>query len=134
MSADTGLIRDNALESGLAAGIGGTMMLRLEVKQLRKKLDEALDKHQLKPPLAPWWCVDAAEARSMRADLREWVDGFARRHYPGYLARLRPPKHRRCWSVPRSSTSAPMTSPARGAARSRRSAGPGRQTMCHGPG
>ena len=29
----------------------------------------------------------------MLADLRGWVDGFARRHYPGYLARLP-----RCWA------------------------------------
>ena len=74
-------------------GIGGTMMLRLEVKQLRERLDEAVDKHQLKPPPAPWWCVGEAEGRAMLAGLREWVDGFARRHYPGYLARLP-----RCWA------------------------------------
>ena len=29
----------------------------------------------------------------MLAELREWVDGFARRHYPGYMARLP-----RCWA------------------------------------
>jgi hypothetical protein len=74
-------------------GIGGTMMLRLELKQLRERLDEAVDKHQLKPPPAPWWCVEEAEGRTMLAGLREWVDGFARRHYPGYLARLP-----RCWA------------------------------------
>ncbi|MGH7733446.1 MAG: hypothetical protein ACREOE_07055, partial [Gemmatimonadales bacterium] len=76
-----------------AEGIGGTMVLRLEVKQLRERLDEALDKRQLEPPPAPWWCVGEAEGRAMLAELREWVDGFARRHYPGYLVRLP-----RCWA------------------------------------
>jgi hypothetical protein len=69
-------------------GIGGTMMLRLEVKQLRNRLDEALAKHQLKPPPAPWWRVDEAEGKAMLAGLRGWVEEFARRHYPGYMARL----------------------------------------------
>jgi hypothetical protein len=74
-------------------GIGGTMMLRLEVKQLRDRLDEALAKRQLAPPPAPWWCVGADEGKAMLAELSGWVDGFARRHYPGYLARLP-----RCWA------------------------------------
>ena len=34
-------------------GIGGTLMLRLEVKQLREQLARALLKHQLAPPPAP---------------------------------------------------------------------------------
>ena len=71
-----------------AEGIGGTMTLLLEVKHLRERLDEALDKRQLKPPPAPWWCVDEAEGRAMLAELREWVETFLRRHYPGYAGRL----------------------------------------------
>jgi hypothetical protein len=74
-------------------GIGGTMMLLLEVKHLRERLDEALDKHQLKPPPAPWWCVGEAGGRAMLAELREWIETFLRRHYPGYAARLP-----RCWA------------------------------------
>jgi hypothetical protein len=74
-------------------GIGGTMMLLLEVKRLRECLDEALDKRKLAPPPAPWWCVDEAEGRAMLAELREWVETFLRRHYPGYAARLP-----RCWA------------------------------------
>ena len=54
-------------------GIGGTMTLLLHIKQLRDRLDEALAKHQLEPPLAPWWCVGAAEGRAMLAELSEWV-------------------------------------------------------------
>ena len=75
-------------------GIGGTMMLLLEVKRLRERLDEAVAKRQLEPPPAPWWVVGEAEGRAMLADLRGWVDEFARRHYPGYMARLP-----QCWSA-----------------------------------
>ena len=74
-------------------GIGGTMTLLLEVKHLRERLDEALDKRQLKPPPAPWWVVGEAEGRAMLAELSGWVDEFARRHYPGYMDRLP-----RCWA------------------------------------
>jgi regulator of replication initiation timing len=72
----------------LEAGAGQTMMLRLEVKQLRERLGEALETHKLEPAPAPWWCTGETEGKAMLAELREWVDGFARRHYPGYLARL----------------------------------------------
>jgi hypothetical protein len=74
-------------------GIGGTLMLRLEVKQLARRLDAALDKRLLAPPPAPWWCVNAAEGRKMLAGLREWVEGFARKHYPAYMSRLAA-----CWA------------------------------------
>jgi hypothetical protein len=74
-------------------GIGGAMTVLLQVKRLRKRLDEALAKHQLDPPPAPWWVVGEAEGRAMLADLRGWVEEFARRHYPGYMTRLP-----RCWT------------------------------------
>ena len=76
-------------------GIGGTLMLRLEVKQLQRRLDEALDKHKLAPPPAPWWCVGTAEGKKMLAELCEWVDEFFRRHYPDYIAKLPG-----CWVEP----------------------------------
>jgi hypothetical protein len=69
-------------------GIGGTLMLRLEVKRLAQRLDGALDKRRLAPPPAPWWCVSEAEGRKLLAELRSWVDEFARKHYPAYLARV----------------------------------------------
>ncbi len=72
---------------------GQVAMLRLEVKQLREQLAEAIGKRKLAPPPAPWWVVSEAEGRAMLAGLREWVEGFARRHYPGYMARLP-----RCWA------------------------------------
>ena len=71
-----------------AEGIGGTMVLLLEVKRLRERLDEALAKRQLEPPPAPWWRVDEAKGKAMLAELCEWVEEFARRHYPGYMTRL----------------------------------------------
>ncbi len=74
-------------------GIGGTMMLLLQVKHLRERLDEALAKRQLEPDPAPWWCVGEAEGKAMLAGLAEWVETFLRRHYPGYAARLP-----RCWA------------------------------------
>ena len=76
-----------------AEGIGATMTLLLEVKHLRERLDEAVAKRQLAPPPAPWWVVGEAEGRAMLAELRGWVEEFARRHYPGYMARLP-----RCWA------------------------------------
>ena len=36
-------------------GIGEMMVLRLEVKHLAEALDEAIAKHRLKPPPAPYW-------------------------------------------------------------------------------
>lgn len=74
---------------------GQTIMLRVEVKRLlaevkalAEQLEQALEKRQLTPPAAPWWCVTEAEGRSMLAELRHWVEDFARKHYPAYLARL----------------------------------------------
>ena len=71
-----------------AEGPGAGMVALTKVKHLAGRLDEAIEKHRLKPPPAPWWAVSEAEGRAMLADLRGWVDGFARRHYPGYLARI----------------------------------------------
>ncbi len=80
------------LRERLEAGSGQVVMFRLEVKQLRERLDEAIGKRQLAPPPAPWWVVDEATGAELLAALREWVDQFLRRQYPGYLARLP-----RCW-------------------------------------
>jgi hypothetical protein len=72
---------------------GQVLVLLAEVKRLREQLEEALDKHQLARPPAPWWCVGQDQGAAMLAELREWVETFLRRHYPGYLARLAP-----CWA------------------------------------
>jgi hypothetical protein len=72
---------------------GQVLPLLVEVKHLREALGDALDKNQLAPPPAPWWCVDRAEGEKMLEALRQWVETFLRRHYPGYMTRLP-----RCWA------------------------------------
>ncbi len=70
-------------------GIGGTLMLRLEVKQMSGKLDKALENHRLEPVPAPCWSGLPDELfRAQLSELREWVETFLRPHYPGYAARL----------------------------------------------
>jgi len=81
------------LRAKLEDGSGQVVMLRLEIKQLREELAGSAEKRRAKQPPAPWWCVGRDEGEAMLAALREWVDGFARRHYPDYLARL---PH--CWA------------------------------------
>ena len=69
-------------------GHGVAMTALLKAKELGERLDEALEKNRIKPPPAPWWVVGEAEGRAMLAELREWVEGFARRHYPGYMKKI----------------------------------------------
>jgi hypothetical protein len=69
-------------------GIGATLMIQLKIKQLARRLDEALAKNRLTPPPAPWWVVDREQGEAMLAELREWVDKTLRLYYPDYLARL----------------------------------------------
>jgi len=80
------------LKARLEKDSGQVVMYRLEIKQLRERLAEAIGSRKLKPPPAPWWVVDEATGRELLAALRGWVDQFLRKHYPGYLARLP-----RCW-------------------------------------
>ena len=76
------------LRERLEAGSSQTAMLRLDVKQSRDELAEAIGKRRLKPPPAPWWRVTRDEGEAMLADLREWVETFLRPHYPDYTTRL----------------------------------------------
>jgi hypothetical protein len=74
-------------------GIGGTLVLLSEVKHLREALAEAIAKHRVSGPPAPWWGgLSREEWTAQLADLRGWVEGFLRPHYPGPMARLAP-----CW-------------------------------------
>ena len=77
-------------------GPGAGMLALVKVKDLAARLDEAIEKRRLKPPPAPWWIVDDAEAREMFTALHAWVERFLRPQYPGYLRHLRPcwPNHR----------------------------------------
>ena len=77
-----------ALRAKLEQGSGQEAMLRLELKQLRERLEEAISRNLAAPPPAPWWVVSEAEGRAMLAELCEWVDRFLRPHYPGYVAKL----------------------------------------------
>jgi hypothetical protein len=74
-------------------GIGATLVVRAEVKRMRETLDDAIARHRVGGPPAPWWLGLTREQYQARmADLHGWVEGFLRLHYPGYLARLP-----RCW-------------------------------------
>jgi hypothetical protein len=81
-----------ALREQLKGSTGQQMLLLVQVKRLAKKLNDALAKKEPTSPPAPWWCVSEAEIRSMLAELHHWVDDFAGKQYPAYMARLRP-----CW-------------------------------------
>lgn len=86
--------------------VGKNMVLLARVKRLGENVDglseaverfgdalaTALKKNRLNPPPAPYWVVSEVEGKAMLAELSEWVDGFARKHYPGYLARIP-----QCW-------------------------------------
>jgi len=76
---------------------GHVMMLLLEVKKLREKIDAAIARRQAEEPAAPYWRGLDREGHAARlAELRDWVERFARAEYPGYLAKLPPcwPNHR----------------------------------------
>src|SRR5947209_1461191 len=81
-----------AVRERLEGETSQTVMLRLDVKQQRERLDKAIAARQLKPPPAPWWEFGTGDARAMMAGLREWVETWLRPNFPGYLARLPP-----CW-------------------------------------
>jgi hypothetical protein len=69
-------------------GPGSQMVVLSRLKQFGERLDKAIEKHQTKPPNAPWWCVDQAEAQMMFTELSGWIETFLRHYYPGYLASL----------------------------------------------
>jgi hypothetical protein len=73
---------------------GQVMILLLEVKKLREKLDEAMAKRQTAGPDAPCWLGLSRDEHATRlGELREWVDRVARVQWPGYLVKLPP-----CWA------------------------------------
>ena len=90
---EIGALREQLREQA-EANSGQVMMFRLEVKQLRTELAEAIEGRKLKPPPAPWWCVGEDEGRAMLAELAEWIDTFLRPHYADYVARIP-----RCWAA-----------------------------------
>lgn len=81
-----------AVRERLETETSQTLLLRVEVKRQSEELAEAIEKRKLKPPPAPWWSAGRDQAEAQLAELRGWVDGFFRRHYPGYAAQLEA-----CW-------------------------------------
>ena len=72
-------------------------LIRLEIKKLGEKIDEALARRQIEDPPAPFWRgLDREAHADQLAELRDFVEGFLRVEYPGYLAKLPPcwPNHR----------------------------------------
>lgn len=81
---EVGQLRAQAEENS-----GQDVMIRLEIKRLAGKLDEALSKRDTADPPAPFWLrLDDQERAARLAELRDWVDKFARVQYPAYLDRL----------------------------------------------
>ena len=90
-------------------GIGGTFVLRTEVKMLREEvaglsatLAAALDTGKLKPaPSGPRWDdLDRDEEATQLAELRAWVDDFLTVEYPGYpLASCWPAHREALWEL-----------------------------------
>ena len=72
---------------------GQVLMLRLEIKKLGEKLDQAIARRQGEDPPAPFWPGQSRDEHAARlAELRAWVDRVARVQWPSYVERLAP-----CW-------------------------------------
>lgn len=81
--------------------VSAGLITRLELKKLREHvgqlaaaLTDALGRHQVKDPPAPWWDnLDPRQHAQQLTELARWVDGFLRAHYPACTATLPP-----CWA------------------------------------
>jgi len=81
------------LRARLDEGSSREAVIRLELKRLGEKLDEATAGRQAADPPAPYWLGLSGEEHAARlAELRAWVDRVALIQYPGYFAGLPP-----CW-------------------------------------
>jgi hypothetical protein len=86
---ETGVLRARLEEDS-----GQVLMLRLEIKKLGEKLDEAIARRQTADAPAPFWLGLSREEHAARlAEVRAWVDNVARVLWPGYLTRLAS-----CWA------------------------------------
>jgi hypothetical protein len=83
-----------ALRERLERDSGQVLMFRLQVKQLREKLAQAIASRAAADPPAPFWLgLSEAEHAARLAELRAWVERVACVQWPGYMARLAP-----CWA------------------------------------
>ena len=79
------------LRAKLAEDSGQVVMLRLEIKHLGEKIEEAIARRNAEEPPAPYWLGLSREEHGTRlAELREWVDRVGLVHYPGYFEKLPP--------------------------------------------
>ena len=77
------------LRARLEEDSGQVLMLRLEIKQLGEKLDEALAKRKAADPTAPYWLGLSAEEHAGRlGELRAWVEQVGLVQYRGYFEKL----------------------------------------------
>jgi hypothetical protein len=77
------------LHARLEEFAGNDLVMLTTIKNLGEKLDEAIARLQASDPPAPFWLrLDDEERAGRLAELRDWVDRFARVQYPGYLSRL----------------------------------------------
>jgi len=82
------------LRARLEEGSGQIVILRLQVKQLAERADEANGRRQAADPAAPCWLGLSREEHAARlAEVRAWVERVACVQWPGYLRRLAP-----CWA------------------------------------
>jgi hypothetical protein len=82
-----------ALRARLEEGSSQDALIRLEIKQLGRKLDEAIARRKTGDPPAPFWLGLGRDEHAARlADLRAWVERVGLVQYRGYFARLPP-----CW-------------------------------------
>ena len=81
------------LRARLDEGAGQDVMIRLEIKQLGEKLDEAIRHRATAEPPAPYWLgLGKGEHAARLAELRAWVERVGLVQYPGYFSKLPP-----CW-------------------------------------
>jgi hypothetical protein len=78
-----------ALRARLEEFAGQDMVQLGEIRRLSGKVDEAISKRDAADPPAPFWLrLDDEEYAARLAELRDWVERFARIQYPGYFAKL----------------------------------------------
>ena len=87
---ETGTLRARLDESSSQEAL-----IRLEIKKLGEKLDEAIASRQAADPPAPFWLGLSRQQHDARlAEVRSWVDRVALVQYSTYFARLPP-----CWAA-----------------------------------
>lgn len=81
------------LRARLDGGAGQEAVIRLEIKKLAAKLDQAIAQRQADDPAAPFWLRLSREEHAARlAEVRAWVERVALVQYPTYFAKVPP-----CW-------------------------------------